>query len=236
MDSRPWEKFEATKYLALMQEHPNDIIGKWFRVWCTLANSKTRWVKTGTIETWGRIIGEDIRTTKRFINYASMNISNIEITTAIGKEGAIITITEVYYKMIDKSLRVRGRNAAKYKKSDITSNREELKNKVINEYHFNRRKQLPTFNKEFNKIMAETNRPYNTNEQKIDAENAKCEEIITYIKWLSTTPEWKGEGTFILGIGNMIKDRPWEYKYRPDTDTKKNNKDKIIEDIEKYKG
>lgn len=233
MDTRPWEKFESTKYLALMQSHPNNIVGQWFRVWCTLASSKTRWTKTGDMETWCRILGENERLTKRFITYASMNISNLRITTKNSSQGRMVTITEDYYKAVDKDIQLKKKGKAKYSKTDVSNHRTKLKGRVINAYHPNKRtKQLDTFNKEFNKVMAEANRIFNTNEQKIEAEIIKCEEILMHIKWLSTTPEWDGEGTFVLGIGNFMQNRAWEYEHGTYADKLKSGKDKIVEQFE----
>lgn len=234
MRAKTWERFETTTYLSLMQEHPNDMIGKWFRVWCTLAASKTRWTKTATIDTWGRILGVEQRETKQFITYATMHIANLAITSKNEYGKTLYTITEEYYQSLNnKATALRRKTVSKHNVPDLNIHRDMLKEKVKNAYHFNRRtKQVTTFDKQFNIIMAEASKTFIEIDEKKKAEINKCDEILNYIKWMSTTPEWKGEGRYLVGIGTLMINKPWDYDYRPYNKPTKTAKDILVEQVE----
>ena len=51
-----------------------------------------------------------------------------------------------------------------------------------------------------------------TNEEVREIEQIEIKKIIEYMEYLKTTKAWTEEdGRFLLGFGNLIKEKPWVY-------------------------
>jgi hypothetical protein len=213
MDTRPWHKMETTRQLSLMQRHSNENIGRWFRVWCTLADSNPRWTYTATLPTWARIIGDTEQKTKAFIKYLDSHVVDIRVVYTLGEDRKRrFTITEEYKSMLeDKSAATTGRKPQKGSKTPLVLKREEFKEKLIAAYHQSRvHLQRPTFEKYFDRVMLDASRSFAKMHDREVAESNKFDVIMAYIEFLKTTDEWIEGGVHLPGIGHFVKERRWE--------------------------
>ena len=235
MDTQPWHKFYPNK-LTVLLEHPNFMLGCWLRVWCVLSNSKTRWTKEGSLEMWARIVGEKVSDTKKFINYMSLNMSDMKVISSVGPDRRpLYSITEQFYMTLEsgKGLRKTGIKTGR-KRSSVTVNREVVKKRLIAAYPVHRNSAQPVmFRKEVAEVMCDASRAFTTIGDKVDAENDMCQEILKYIAWSKTTDEWlEQDGQFIPGIGNFMQRRSWETDPRPNAKIERVLKDEIISKIQ----
>lgn len=237
MDTKPFQRFEPTRFLSIMQQHSNKIIGMWFRVWCTLSLSKTRWTFKGDLDAWCRILGENKAEARMFINYAKDNISDLVVISEYSqKDGSVITMIDEYYSMQEEISATKRERARKFTRSDLVQNRARIKAEVLGAYHPKKINIQPSmFENNFLQVMRDASRDQISSDMKILKEDEKLTVIITHIEFLKTTDEWDKEGRFLLGLGRYFQSRQWEYDDRflnKDTNVK-STKNIVVAEVEK---
>lgn len=213
-----WHKFFASRFIKTMAPHSNDMVGMWMRTWCELSDSG--WKRTLPLESWARVIGEDVRITKQFLNYAKKNFSGVEIVTssAVGTS-AEYTITDEWYLKEQEARNYDTSRQKKYRGSQLAESRTNNLQTIIRCYHPKRRvSQLTLARNQFEIIMRDCTRNV-AGKDKISMEDALTEEIVRYIKHLESSNEWDKEGKYLPSIGSFLKSRPWEVDQPPMVDS-----------------
>jgi hypothetical protein len=212
MDVKPWHKFETTRFLSLMQSHSNKRIGMWWRVYCTLSNSKTPWEKTGNIEMWARIIAENVPETRRFINYIIDHIPDMSVSSQLGTGNEkTFTIKDVYHHDLEDITVLQRNLTKKQTRTKLADNRIRLKNMITEAYHpAKRNMDVNLAGAQFLKIMRDASRDQKLQDDKIVMENSKVDEILEAIEIKSKTPEWAGGHEFLETLGVFLQSRSWE--------------------------
>ncbi len=208
MRTLPWHKFYVDNFISTMHKFPNHIIGKWMRVFCTMAQNKQRWTITGDIEEWSRIIAENNATTKQFLNYVIDHFIDAEVRIKMVDHKQVYTITDLHYVERNPNDKVMSLlNVSK--RSDFTKNRAAMMDKILNAYHPEKLLgQNSRFKKEFTKVMQEVSKGGKTLAGKIETEREKCIQILEHIKFLSKTPEWE-EPSLLPTLNDYFISRAW---------------------------
>ena len=229
MDTKPFQRFEPARFLSIMHQHSNKIIGMWFRVWCTLSLSKTRWTFKGDLDAWCRVLGENKAETRKFINYSKDHIPDLLVLSEFSqKEAATFTMIDEYYSIKEDIAETRRVRARKFTRSDLIKNRAEIKAEILKAYHPKKINIQPSmFENNFVQVMRDASRDLITSDHKIEKEREQLAVILNHIKFLETTDEWDEDGRFLLGLGRYFQSRQWEYDERflnkePASKSKKN--------------
>lgn len=206
MKTLSWHKIYTDKFLCSMHKFPNDIIGKWMRVFCTMANSKKRWTLEGTLEEWSRIIAEKPGETKRFINFVHDNFPNVKVITSVykGKENKVTySMTELFYSQ--KTLEPEIHNV----KNAITTTRNNMIQAIIEAYHPEKTSgENSKFKKVYIKLMQNTSRGVKKYKDRIELEADIGNIILNHIEYLKTTAEWH-DPTLLKSLPEYILSRAW---------------------------
>lgn len=235
MRTLPWHKFYVDNFISTMHRFPNHIIGKWMRVFCTMAQNKDRWSITGTVEEWSRIIGETQAVTKQFLNYVTDHFIDAEVKIHVVDSKPVYTITDLHYldrcpnnsvvSLVDSKNR-----------SSFAKNRRAMKEKILNAYHPDKLLgKNSRFNKEFAKVMQDASRGIKTVVDRIEAERTRCIQILEHIKFLSKTPEWKEPG-LLPTLNDYFISRAWVPPPKVIPSLKRRLADILVEESESANG
>ena len=213
MESRPWHKFHSSKMLSLMQEHPNDIIGMWFRLWCVMSNSKIRWVKTGGLDVFSRIIAENETTTRTFMNYMIDHFVDMDVTIKVNQQRqTIYTVVDKMHQELEESFDLKRMKSTRFKKSDLTLNRKKMMQDIFDAYHPSRiHLQRTRFKRVFLRVMRESSKTCVITEDKIVAETRLLQRILEYIEKIKKQDTWENP-KFIPGLATFIENEGWKYE------------------------
>ena len=208
MRTLPWHKFYVDNFISTLHQFPNHIIGKWMRVFCTMAQSKDRWSITGDINEWSRIIAETPAVTRQFLNYVTDHFIDAEVKIQVVNSRPVYTITDLHYLDRCPNNNVVSLVDSK-KRSSFSKNRFSMKEKILNAYHPDKLLgKNSRFKKEFTKVMQDASRGRKTLVERIEAERAKCIQILEHIKFLSKTPEWDDSG-LLPTLNDYFISRAW---------------------------
>ncbi len=210
MHTLPWHKFYTDKFLVKMHTFPHHILGKWIRVFCTMAESKDRWTVEGDLEKWSRIIGEQRTVTKQFIEYIMDHFTDVKVEINVVDNRPVYTLTETLYKSREANRPIIKKGVPYSRRNALSLNRKEMIQRILLEYHPEKLLgRNSTFKKEFLKIMQDSSRGIKKIDDRITAEKDTCQKILNYIKGLATTPEWK-EPKFLPTLNDFILTKAWE--------------------------
>jgi len=230
METLPWHKFYTDKFLVKMHRYPNHILGKWIRVFCTMAESKDRWTLTGSVEEWARIIAETPSETRIFINYVIDHFTDVKVEIKTVSHKLIYTMTETMYKHKDSYTAELSTGVPYTRRNALTANRETMIKRVLSAYHPDKLLgRNSTFKKEFLKVMQDASRGIKKLDERITAEKIACQTMLDNIQKLSNTPEWK-EPDFLPTINDWIMSRPWQTPISIIPQMKKKLSDMLVED------
>ena len=238
MDTLPWQKMYINRAISLLQEHSNKQAGMWFKLWCTLSNSKTRWTKETTLDVWSRILGEDKHTTRKFMTYLQDKFQDMKVISSLnGSNEPMFKVVDEYYKLVSSESEAKAKKSRRFKTDSLLhQNRLKMFKEIQDSYHPNRNTcQVTTAKNEFFRVMRDTSRTQTDSRKKILMEKETTKKILSYVSWLSTTEEWEDEGVFVQGFGNFMKGRPWEYDTRQSSDNNTNSNNGYSRDLDKQK-
>lgn len=235
MRTLPWHKFYVDNFISTMHKFPNHIIGKWMRVFCTMAQSKERWSITGDLDKWSRIIAETNAVTKQFLNYVTDHFIDAEVKIQVLNNKPVYTITDLHYldrcpnnnvvSLVDSN-----------KRSSFSKNRFAMKEKILNAYHPDKLLgKNSRFKKEFVMVMQDASRGCKTVVERIEAERGKCIQILEHIKFLSNTPEWDDPG-LLPTLNDYFISRAWVPPPKVIPSMKKRIADILVEESELSNG
>ena len=228
-----WSKFYISRFVTHMKEHDNKTVGIWIRMWCYLAHNE--WEKEASLEVWSKIVEEDIRGTKEFMNKAMASIPGVIVTVSLGEgKQPIYRVTDEWYKREYSKRSSASIRQERYRKSALVQSRLDNMNKILRAYHPKRRTcQVATAKKELQKILKEDSRNEKTSQTKINKETEKTNQIINYIKEFSKNKEWDEDGQHVPGIGKFLQARGWEYLPSDEGNLKGNSKTVPQSNLEK---
>jgi hypothetical protein len=202
----PWHKFYTDKFMATMHKFPNHIIGKWMRVFCTMADSKDRWFFSGRLEDWSRILGENHVETRKFINYVLDHFINVRVEMKVVDSVNIYSMTDLFYKFKYRSEEL---DPSKILNGSINYHRDKKRKEILEAYHPAKLAgKNDRFKKEFMRLMREASRGVKSIQDRVSLELDLANEILEHIRYLSTTPEWK-KPEKLLSLRDYILKRPW---------------------------
>lgn len=189
-----------------MHRFPNHILGKWMRVFCTMAESKDQWALSGYIEDWARIIGENVTETRKFINYVIDNFPSVRVELKVIDNRNYYTMMELFYRARNKISEV---NADERFRNSININRVQKMNEILASYHPAKLEgRNSRFKKEFLALMREASRGVRGRLDRTLIERDLANEILKHIEFLSQSPEWKTPSK-LLSLKDYIMLRGW---------------------------
>lgn len=189
-----------------MHKYPNHILGKWMRVFCTMAESRDQWALSGYVEDWARIIGEDIATTQEFINFVIDNFQDVRVEKKVIDNRDFYIMMDLFYRARNKTAEV---NADIMRKNSISINRLQKMGEVLAAYHPDKLEgRNSRFKKEFLILMREASRRVKGVTDRVLIERDLADEILRHIKFLSQSPEWKTPSK-LLSLKDYIINRAW---------------------------
>jgi hypothetical protein len=226
MSSSTHQKINAFRYQALMQKHSNENVGKWFKIWCTLASSKTKWEFSSELDEWSRIIGSSEGEARQFLIYMKDKMEDMVIVSGLHPKTkkAMFTVIDQYNKdaeekevpeieekeIILESLRpVKKTNTTIGKKR--TSARRKMRQEIRENYHPAKNSSgISRFTTMHGAYLRVVSKKGENEEEKLNLEYKVHELILEYLDWYKKTPNGEDpSGQYTKTLANFMTDKPW---------------------------